>query len=367
MVGNKSVQQSTLKIHNKKAILYYIMKNGAFSRADLAAALDSTKPTISKNVNELLEEGIIIEIGKGSNQIGKKSILLDLNPDLEHFLVINLAGNIFSLSIYNLKNEKLYELMIDMPNKFDIINILEKSVAVVGTKNILKKCILSIPAVVHGERITSNIKNYVDTYNFINDFCQRENIELFVENDLDLQGEYLLSNMKDENGNFILVGSNYGIGSSVFINGKIYQGSNKFAGEIGFFNPYFKNDVLENLENRCSFGGMVKKYYQDCGVSLNKESFIKEVRTGNILLNKYIEDMIEELYIAIFNMSYMFDINNIILTGTLFELKEDIVDTIQEKINVVSEKTIKVSKSNEATKSIDGALLVARREILKLY
>ena len=46
--------QTNVKLNNQKLILHYLTNHEPVSRAKLAEALKSTKPTISKNVDELI-------------------------------------------------------------------------------------------------------------------------------------------------------------------------------------------------------------------------------------------------------------------------------------------------------------------------
>ncbi len=360
----KKLPQSVLKTNNKKKILKYIFTNGAVSKADLATVLGSTKTTISKNANELIEERFIIETGKGNNQVGKKSTLLDINPDVINFFVINLAGNIFNLSIFNLKNENLYHTEIEIPNKNEIYSILESAIEKTNTHKTLTTCIFTIPAVVYGQTITANNEVYTQAYEKILNFCKDKNIKLIAQNDIDLLAEYFYScNMEKEN--FVLIGANYGIGSSIFLRGSLLKGEKNFAGEIGFTNPVYKGGEIQNLEKRCSVSGMITRYYKDTGKKLSIEEFNEEIGKKNEIINSYINEMISEISLAIINMSYMLDVKTIILSGALFELRSGIVDEIIEYIYRLKIEDIKITKASHSTKSIDGAFLIMQRELLK--
>ncbi len=362
---SKKSPQTTLKINNKKKILKYIFTNGAVSRADLANALGSTKTTISKNANELLEEKFIIETGKGNNQVGKKSTLLDINPDVISFFVINLAGNIFNLSIFNLRNENLYHIEIQIPNKNDIHSILETAINKTNTQKTLTTCIFTIPAVVDGHTITANNEVYTQAYEKVLSFCEEKNIKLIAQNDIDLLAEYFYAS-NTANENFVMIGANYGIGSSIFLRGALLKGEKNFAGEIGFTNPVYVDGEIENLEKRCSVSGMIRRYHKATGIKLSVEEFNAEVENENEIINVYVDEMISEISLAIVNMSYMLDVKTIILSGALFELRSDIIGEIIEYISKLKIDDIKITKAVHSSKSIDGALLVMRRELLKL-
>ncbi len=359
--------QTILKTKNKKSILKEVVYRGGISKSELAQRLNSTKTTISKNVNELIKENLLIEIGKGSNTVGKKSTLLDINPDLFHFVIINLSSNEFSLHIYDLAENELFSQKIPIPNKNNIESILESCILKNSSFELTTTILVSIPAVVKENSIVSNNDIYIGIYEKIVDFCNNRNLKLITNNDIDLQAEYLFANYANsKNDNFILIGSNFGIGSSIFYNGKLLKGTNDFAGEISFTNPKVVDGKLENLESRCSLGGIQKKYYAKNKVHLTKEEIIEKIKAKNEFLNNLIDNMIDEISIVITNMTYILDIKNIYLSGLLFELRNDIVQKISDNILLYTNNEANIKYIPLYNKSINGSKLVLKREILKL-
>ncbi len=362
---SKISPQSTLKATNKKSIVSEILYTGPFSRADLATRLNSTKTTISKNTNELVENEYLIEVGKGQNNLGKKSTLLDINPDIFHYIFINLAGNFFSLYIIDLKGDVLLKKEVPIFNKFDISNIIEETINNYENRKLLTKIVLSIPAVVNGLEIISNQEIYKDIFDIVLDISMQKQLELLVYNDVDLYGEYL-NHTTTEKSNFIVLGANHGIGSSIFIDGELYKGKNNFAGEIAFLNPKIVDGVIENFEHRCSISGMMSRYNKTFNVSLSKVALKEELQKGNDVLHKYLDDAIVEIATEIFNISYILDINDFYFTGELFDLTPTVLENIENIISKYSNKAINMHKTPEDDYSLKGVVLVMKKETLKL-
>ncbi len=362
-----STPQTTLKRNNKVGILNEILYNGAISKSELAQRLNSSKTTISKNANELIKNNLLMEIGKGSNTIGKKSTLLNINPDIFHFVVINLSGNQFQLNIYNLRDEVLYSSSLPTPNKNDIENILENCINKYSSFNLITTIILAIPGVVKELEIISNNQLYVDIYKKIYNFSINKNIKLLVHNDIDLQAEYLFANhLKPTINNFILIGASFGIGSSIFYNKKLLTGPNNFAGEIAFTNPKLVENKIENLESRCSIYGIQKKYYEKYNIHLEQKDLCEKIKLKDEFLNKLIDEIIQELSILIVNIYYILDIKNIYLSGYLFNLRDDMISLISKNVSNFTKEEAIVQYIPLHNKSINGSLLVVKREILKL-
>jgi len=65
---------------SKVAALRAIREAREISRADIARAIGLTPPAVSKIVAELIESGLVQEIGRGRSSGGRRPVLLSLNP-----------------------------------------------------------------------------------------------------------------------------------------------------------------------------------------------------------------------------------------------------------------------------------------------
>ncbi|MGL5427309.1 MAG: winged helix-turn-helix domain-containing protein, partial [Cetobacterium sp.] len=72
----KGMNMENVKSNNKVAILSYLNKNGQSSRKKIAEGLKLTTATLTVLVNELIEEGVVIELGAlTEGKVGRKQIL----------------------------------------------------------------------------------------------------------------------------------------------------------------------------------------------------------------------------------------------------------------------------------------------------
>ena len=76
---------------NQKTILQLIRSQGPMSRADICRQVSMSFPAVSTNVKALLDKGILRDVGAGSNAVGRKSTLLDLNADYGYIVGISLG------------------------------------------------------------------------------------------------------------------------------------------------------------------------------------------------------------------------------------------------------------------------------------
>lgn len=69
-----------MKTLNRTLVLSVIRELGPISRADIAKVTGLTRPTVTHIVQELLEEGVVVEGEAAPSTGGRKPILLHLNP-----------------------------------------------------------------------------------------------------------------------------------------------------------------------------------------------------------------------------------------------------------------------------------------------
>jgi len=70
-------------------------------------------------VDELISDGIVVEKGVAEAELGRKPVLLDINPDSCYALGLNISRDKCSLGIVNLKGELKARKEIDLSNAAD--------------------------------------------------------------------------------------------------------------------------------------------------------------------------------------------------------------------------------------------------------
>lgn len=90
------ISKLDLKRQNRMQILRLLRNVGPISRIDIAHTIHITKAAVTIITNEMIREGILIEIGEqapsGKVSRGRKKILLDINPTWRLVLGISLQG-----------------------------------------------------------------------------------------------------------------------------------------------------------------------------------------------------------------------------------------------------------------------------------
>ncbi|MCK9911809.1 winged helix-turn-helix domain-containing protein, partial [Microbacteriaceae bacterium K1510] len=83
-----------------------LKEHGHISRADLAKQTELSRPCVSALVEEMIQEGLIHEVGIGHSNGGRKPILLEYN-----YLAYAIVGAVF-------EGSTLYMAITDLKGEF---------------------------------------------------------------------------------------------------------------------------------------------------------------------------------------------------------------------------------------------------------
>ncbi|MBQ8296157.1 MAG: ROK family transcriptional regulator [Ruminococcus sp.] len=132
----RGISKLDLKRRNRMQILRVIREAGPISRVDVASALEITRAAVTIITNEMIEEGVLVEIGEApinteKLQKGRRKILIDINMNCKFALGATVDEKEVTIGLTNLNSEVLDKdsMVIDeRTTSKDIIGfIIEKS------------------------------------------------------------------------------------------------------------------------------------------------------------------------------------------------------------------------------------------------
>jgi len=374
----KGSTQTDIKRDNQKMIFSLLFENGPMTRAEIAKALESSKPTVSKNVAELLQTKRIIEVGKEENTVGKKGILIDVNANYQYVLGIDLSKDSFHLVLANLRGEWLLHDKISVEDVYEpkqAEQYLETYFKQAKEQNIdiskVSQVVISYPGVVgqndgyyltnvrHKEVLLHEVKNFLKAKNFD---------PIFVKNDINLAAvaEKRYGIFQDEP-NLYLLSAHTGVGVGIIISHRLYEGERNAAGEIGFILPKKQEDGrYYTLEERVGLQAIRDRYQELTG---QKESFgdiqrMLSQKTDSKVATLY-DEILEEFSVAITNIALVLDIQKVILTGHVFDLKDTMIQDLQERVNQMTPIETNIYRSMIDNASVKGAILIGIERIIE--
>lgn len=131
----RGISKLDLKRRNRMQILRVIRESGPISRVDVASALEITRAAVTIITNEMIEEGVLVEIGEApvnaeKLQKGRRKILIDINVNSRFALGATVDEKEVSVGLTNLNSDVLDKasMVIDeRTTSKDIINYIIKT------------------------------------------------------------------------------------------------------------------------------------------------------------------------------------------------------------------------------------------------
>ncbi len=209
---------------------------------ELSNELKITAPTCIKLVNQLIDAGIINEVGKKETRAGRKPILYALDGSNFQVIAIEVLMKRISFSIMD---NHLHPIFVKHNTDFSLENNRESLQVVV---DFIKKCmneanISSREIIGMGVGITGRVKKSdgesLTFFNFMGKplasfFAEIFDMPVFINNDTRCFGmaEKIIGKAKNIS-NAIVINLSRGLGTSLIINNSVVEGGAGFAGELG--------------------------------------------------------------------------------------------------------------------------------------
>ncbi|WP_378956782.1 ROK family protein [Pelosinus sp. sgz500959] len=241
----KTADQLLVKQINKMLVLNTIYKEKPISRAEIAKRTGLNKSTVSALVDELLSEGLTLEIGTGESQGGRKPINLSINKEIGSVIGIDLGVNYILSILTNFAGQIIWEKritiknIIDSPQQkiHDLFELIKETIEhAPETRRGIIGMGIGVPGMVnydHGHVLSApnllweNIK--------LKDLVEEEfQIPTLIDNEANAGaiGEKWFGLGKKAS-ELVYVSAGTGIGAGIVINNELYRGSRGLAGEIG--------------------------------------------------------------------------------------------------------------------------------------
>lgn len=242
----------------KRSIEKFLYFNKEMSCADMCVELNKSLPLVTKLVNELIEEGLVVEAGFAQSTGGRRAQMFRLRADLIYVVAVAMDQHVTRMAILNASNqhvvpEKRVEIhLADNPNALqELTNHLQAFVQ--SSKIPLEKIAgigIGMPGFVdvHEGRNHSFLPS--GKQSIVATLQAATGLPVVIDNDSSLiaLAEQRFGEAKNHQ-NVMVINVSWGVGLGLILNGKLFRGDNGFAGEFSHI-PMFTNNKL------CSCGKM---------------------------------------------------------------------------------------------------------------
>ena len=260
----------------RQTIIKRLLSNGNATITELSAELQSSVPTVTKAVNELLSEGYMIDMGKITNSGGRRPSLYSINPTCAYFMGVEVNIANLSIGLQNIKNEFV---SIEMRTSFILKNTQESLMefceilnSFIDDSSVEKEMIVGVCINFSG-RINS-MEGFSYNYFYSENrplteiISEQLNMSVHLENDTRAMafGEYR-EGVVDHEQNIIFLNYSWGVAIGMITDGKLYYGKSGYSGEFGH-STIFNNGImcqcgkLGCLETEISGWSLVKQFQE---------------------------------------------------------------------------------------------------------
>jgi len=236
-VKPKSVKSTQLKNMIIKSLYF----DKAMSCAELSELFDKSIPSIAKAVNELIDEGFVIEQGYAPSSGGRRPLMYAINASAMYVLAIAMDQLSTRIQLVDLLNNPVSDLMmfeLKLLNNDLALNILIENInAYICNSGIVKERIAGIGIGMPG--FINPIKGINYTYLDAGDKTLTQHISditglpAYIDNDSSLialaEQKFGTAKWQKE---VMVINLGWGIGLGMIVNGEIFRGRNGFAGEF---------------------------------------------------------------------------------------------------------------------------------------
>jgi len=244
-MGNHiTADQALLRKLNTSRILECLRTSGPLSRAGLSGKTGLNRSTVSSVISELLRDNLVRETGLQSSRGGRPGLLLELNPQGGYAIGVEIGVDFVSIILTNFIAETLWRRRITSDAEDRPQVIIER------TETLIRKALdagrqrelrplgigLGVPGLVDlrkGELIFAPNLGWRNVP-FPLMWSERFGVPVFIENEANAAalGEYYFGAARHVE-NLIYLSIGVGLGGGIIIKGKLFRGSNGFAGEVG--------------------------------------------------------------------------------------------------------------------------------------
>jgi len=350
---------------NDKGLVYILRclyMYGPMSRKDVAEIVKLSNSALTQITSVMIKEGILVEKGEvqGEKRPGRRKILIDINPTHKYVIGISIEQELTYLAICDLRGNALIhesvDTMLDIsPIKFvgSLCNRIDTLLKEIG---IGKEQVIGAGVAIIGPVDTTtgtSLKAYgmwQKPVLLLDLFQNHFSFPIAVESNTNAIATAGIVYGREKNyRNALYVKWLPGIGAAVVLDGKVFNGYNYRAAELGHIVGDYpprpcrcgNNGCLETMLSSFELIRLVKSNFSEEGTpklyrklkgdldSISQKNFSQWIITDAPFIDEDIQKRLHKFSIAISNMANTFGVEKVLFYGQgfcendLFELVRD--------------------------------------------
>ena len=340
-IDRSGMNMEQVKRKNRAAIINHLMEFGPASRKELSEATGLTPAAVTQICNSLIEKKILLEVGTAESEgVGRKQVLVDIDYDYAYLYAINIEPESVVVALSNLKGDA--KAVCELPCKkdvppIDLLHDISKAAMEMSLEYDelpIRGASVGISGIVDKERGVS-----IHAYGIwkeevpIKAILEEElALPVWVENNVNaLALAEKAFGLGRETDSIMLIKWGPGVGGSLILNQKLYEGTDRKAAELGHY-------IVDKDGELCSCGRRGCLQTKVSYSALNKITPFTPETFGEALQREdKLKDAMDIFARCIVNAITIVSPDYVILCGSLFQQ------------DVVRKELIKMCKSYDET------------------
>ncbi len=246
VVPTEAARPAQLRVSNKLLLLHLLRQNSPCSKADLVRMSGLTAPTVSMVAANLIEDGLVEELGEGTSSGGRPPAMLRFNALYGFVAGADIGGTRVRMMLADLNGKPVTEWNTHMEEHQKtprgVVDLVRKGldhmVTEAGVSGRVLHLTAGAPGITDVKRgVVLAAPNLAGWNNVpLRMLLERElSISAEVENDTNLAavGEHAEGVARGVD-NFVFLAMGTGVGAGIYLRGALHQGATWSAGEVGY-------------------------------------------------------------------------------------------------------------------------------------
>lgn len=333
-----------LRQTNAGILLRFLRESGPCSKADLVRASGLSAPSVTNVVATLISTGLVETVGEGDSTGGRPPDILrfkaehgcvagvEITRKALRFLLADLNGRELAQTEILIQKSKSTPRQICQQIARELWQLLRKRGL---SRSRLFWLTVGVPAIVNVDEGTVLAFTALKDWNRVPlgpMLARRLQCPVLVDNDTNLaaQGELHSGAARGES-DFVFITIGEGVGAGIFLNGRIYRGSQWSAGEIGYLRvPNISREhpsihKYGKLETALSASGILTSWRASAGASRIRSRAMRVAdiwdlaASGNAAAKRILRHRATILADVILDLALILNPNLILLGGEVAE------------------------------------------------
>jgi predicted NBD/HSP70 family sugar kinase len=326
--------------YNQRVTLQAIRVNGPITRVDLAALTGLTTPAIANITNRLLDEELIVEVGRLHGRRGQPAMRLAINPDGAYSIGVNIDRDHVTVVALDLvgkvRAQATDEIDFALPDA--VASFSRKTVeGMLKGRKLPRNRVIGIGVALPDDLGRVNLPHRPSSYGVWNTvdvprlFADVLPHPVFVENDAAAAaiGELQFGHgLRSPSFFYILISA--GLGGGLVVDGNYFRGADGRSGEIGFLPVRSRRTTARSLQESVSLSALYGRLAAKGHKVARPHQLAKLEKRGARIVDEWLHDAAAFLTDPLIAVSCLVNPKAVFIGG---RLPAELVDRLAERLN----------------------------------